>query len=144
MLVGSSYEHPNRIPCFDHQCFSLKPGIRVYLSMQTLPGAAISINWPLVLKRYNGSGNFFPQQNFISITKPWFSRISSTAMLFVCGIKLADKLPKSFCAGPNFPKLWRRRCIAAFRKSYLRKMVVLNVTLKSLYWALKRAIMGQV
>ena len=48
---------------------------------------------------------FFPQQNCISITKPWFSRISTTAMLFVCGIKLADKLPKSCCAAPNFLKL---------------------------------------
>ena len=83
---------------------------------------------------------FFPQQNCISITKPWFSRISTTAMSFVCGIKLADKLPKSCCAAPNFLKLWRRRFIAA----YFRKVVVLNVTLKSLYWALTRAIMGQI
>ena len=49
---------------------SHKPGIRVYLSMQTLPGAAISINWPLVLKRSNESGNVSPNQNYISITKP--------------------------------------------------------------------------
>ena len=39
---------------------------------------------------------------------------------------------------------WRRRCIAAAKKSYLRKILALNVTLKSLYWALTRAIMGQI
>ena len=33
-----------------------------YLSMQTLPEATISINWPLVLQLSNGSGNFSPSK----------------------------------------------------------------------------------
>ena len=90
MLVGSR-QKPSTLTASEHQWYSRKP-LWVYLSMQTLPGAATSRSrlkkLPLVLQLSNGSGNLFPGPATLylqALIQPHFDYWRNG------GIKLADK-----------------------------------------------------